>query len=327
MRNEKEDEVMKAELRCIAMWRIRKLILVLLPAVLGILCFVGTEQVLAGDIFTREQTKVTYPMTRSIALKSPMLETEGLIYCSTDREVAMVTKDGVIMSVGSGECDIIAIAPDGTQDICHVTVEEPGTGHKQVALTFDDGPGYYGQELLDYLSERDVHVTFFYIGNQVSSYKDNVYRAYNDGHEIGNHSYTHPSLSTGNVDKIKNEIGKCDEAIHSVTGAYPTVFRPPYGAKGDTLLKNCNYPVILWSVDTLDWKNRDADWVSAQVHDGAIDGAVILVHEIHKTTIAGIKIAVDRLLEEGWEFVTITELWERDGYKLENGTVYGRKKD
>ena len=294
--------------------------------VLAVLILTGARPVLAGDIFTRSSTKMTYPMTRSIALKTPMLGVEGIRYCTTDKEVALVGKDGTIMSVAVGECDIIAITPDGTRDTCHVTVEAADTVHKQIALTFDDGPDYYGMELMDFLAERGVHVTFFYIGNQVETYADNVYRAYNDGHEIGNHSYTHPVLGISDSDKIISELSQCDEAIYRVTGAYPTVFRPPYGSKSSTLLNVCGYPVILWSVDTLDWKYRDADWVEEQVYSGASDGAVILVHEIHKTTIAGVKKAIDRLLDEGWEFVTITELWERDGTGLEDGVVYGRKK-
>lgn len=280
----------------------------------------------AGDIFTRTKTKMSYPATRRIAVKTEHLE-DDIRYFSSDRDVAMVGKDGEIMTVGAGECTIFAKGSDGEWDTCHLTVEEKGTAHKQIALTFDDGPDFYGQELLDFLADRDVHVTFFYIGNQVAKYADNVLRAYNEGHEIGNHSYTHAVLGINNVDKIKSELSQCDEAIKAVLGVYPTVFRPPYGSKTDTLLQNCGYPVILWSVDTLDWQYKNADRVCEQVYNGASDGAVILVHEIHKTTIAGVKTAIDKLLADGWEFVTITELMERDGQKMEDGKVYSRKKN
>lgn len=297
-------------------------------AVMTVLAMILTRncEASAGEIFTRNSTKMTYPAARTMPVKSPYIGTD-IKYYSSDKTVATVSKEGEIMALAAGSCTIFARNGEGVWDTCHVTVEEPDTPHKQIALTFDDGPDYYGAELLDFLADRGVHVTFFYIGNQVKKYADNVYRAYNEGHEIGNHSYTHATLGgSASVDKIVSEITKCDEAIYEVLGTYPTVFRPPGGSKGNNLINNCNYPIILWSVDTLDWKYRDADRVYQQVHDGAADGAVILVHEIHKTTIAGIKPAIDKLLEEGWEFVTVSELWERDGYEFENGAVYGRKK-
>lgn len=278
----------------------------------------------AGDIFTKNATKITYPATRHVAVKTPMLS-EDIRYFSSDKDVALVDKDGTIMSVGVGMCTILAESPDGTRDICEVTVEEIGTPHKQIALTFDDGPGIYGPELMDYLAEKGIHVTFFYIGEQVPEYSANVYRAYNEGHEIGNHSYKHPVLSTMSNEKITAELDKCHDAIVAACGAEPTVFRPPYGSKNDRLLSICGLPCILWSVDTLDWKYKDSDYVSRQIINGASDGAVILVHEIHKTTIAAVKTAVDKLLEDGWEFVTISELWERDGYEMQPGYVYSRK--
>lgn len=306
---------------------VNKSLKLLLAAVLAgiVLWACPNEKGYAGDIFTRDATTITYPATRRIAVKTPMLN-ENIRYFSSDKSVALVDKDGTVMSMGVGSCTILAEAPDGTRDEYLLTVEEVGTPHKQIALTFDDGPGVYGQQLMDYLAEKGVHVTFFYIGNQVAEYADNVYRAYNDGHEIGNHSYTHPVMSTLSTDGQLSELAKCHDAIVAACGAEPTLFRPPYGSKNDRLLSNCGLPCILWSVDTLDWKNRDSDYVSRQIINSAADGHIMLVHEIHKTTIAGVKIAIDRLLEDGWEFVTVSELWERDGYQMEPGVVYGRKK-
>ncbi len=292
---------------------------------LMLLCAGKKGEAFAGDIFTRSSTKLSYPSTRTIALKSPVIGTD-IRYFSSDKNVAYVGKDGEIMTVGVGTCTITAIGEDGTEDECVVTVEEPDAPHKQIALTFDDGPDYFGQELLDFLAERNVKVTFFYIGNQIANYSDNVYRAYNEGHEIGNHSWSHPVLSTMKNEGIMEQLDSTSEAIRNVTGAYPTVFRPPYGSKNDRLLSICGFPCILWSVDTLDWKYRDVDYVTDQIVGGASDGAIILVHEIHKTTIAAAKIAIDILLDRGWEFVTVTELIERDGSTMTPGAVYSRKK-
>ena len=102
--------------------------------------------------------------------------------------------------------------------------------------------------------------------------------------------------------------------------------RPPYGAVNSTVLANINHPVILWNIDTLDWKYRDASYVADQVYKGAASGNIILVHEIHKTTVQGVKIAVDKLLAEGWKFVTVTDLLTCDGSKISNGTKYFSKK-
>ena len=300
---------------------------VILAAALTVLmiCAFRTGSAFAGDIFTRNSTKLSYPSTRTIALKTPVMGTD-IRYFSSDKNVAYVGKDGEIMTVGVGTCTIYAIGEDGATDECTVTVEEPDAPHKQIALTFDDGPDYFGQELMDFLDERGVKVTFFYIGNQVSNYSDNVYRAYNDGHEIGNHSWSHPVLSTMTNDGIMEQLNSTADAIRNVTGADPTVFRPPYGSKNDRLLSICGMPCILWSVDTLDWKYRDVDYVTDQIVNGASDGAIILVHEIHKTTIAAAKNAIDILLDRGWEFVTVTELIERDGSTITPGAVYSRKK-
>ena len=289
------------------------------------LCMARTGKAFAGDIFTRETTRLSYPSERTIAVKTPYLN-KDIHYFSSDKDVATVGKDGDIMTVGAGTCTIYAFSEDGVKDECTVTVEEPGTPHRQIALTFDDGPDYWGQELLDYLASRNVKVTFFYIGNQVNNFKDNVYRAYNEGHEIGNHSWSHPNLSQKSAEAVTKELTDTNEAIFRVTGAYPTVFRPPYGARNNTVLEICNSPCILWSVDTRDWADRNADIVADRIVSGASDGAVILVHEIHKTTIAAAKVAIDRLLADGWEFVTISELFERDGGKLENGRIYNKYK-
>ncbi|MCR5685643.1 MAG: polysaccharide deacetylase family protein [Lachnospiraceae bacterium] len=244
---------------------------------------------------------------------------------SSDRSVATVTKDGRILALKEGECTITAVG-DGTEESVNVVVEERPSNYKKIALTFDDGPGSYSDELLDYLKEKGIHVTYFLIGNQVSKYSKQVKRMYEEGHELGNHSFTHPQLTKLSGKGVREELQKTDDAIFKAAGAHPTVCRPPYGATNATVLANIDYPVILWNIDTLDWKYRDADYVAEQVYNGAKDGNIILVHEIHRTTIDGVKIAVDKLLKEGWQFCTVTELLTCDGSKLSNGTKYSQKK-
>ena len=243
-------------------------------------------------------------------------------FYSTNRDVANVTKDGRILAISEGECTI----SDGNGDNIEVKVEKRPSNYKKIALTFDDGPGYYSDELLDFLKDRGIHCTFFMVGNLVSSYSKQVKRMYDEGHELGNHSYTHAQLTKLSADGVRAEIKKCDDAIYEATGVYPTVMRPPYGATNNTVLANIPHPVILWNIDTLDWKYRDADYVAEQVYKGAGSGNIILCHEIHKTTIAGVKVAIDRLLAEGWKFVTVTELLTCDGSVPQDGTKYSQKK-
>ncbi len=244
---------------------------------------------------------------------------------SSDRSVATVTKDGRILAFREGKCTITAVG-DGSSESVEVVVDDTPAEPKRIALTFDDGPGEFSDELLDFLKDRGVHVTYFMIGNQVSRYSAQVKRMYEEGHELGNHSFTHPQLTKLSGKAVKKELKKTDDAIYEASGAHPTVMRPPYGATNATVLANINYPVILWNVDTLDWKYRDADYVAEQVYNGAKDGNIILVHEIHRTTIDGVKKAIDKLLAEGWQFMTVTQLLTCDGSTVSNGTKYSSKK-
>lgn len=307
-------------LRIIPAAAIAAAFVVLMPAV-GSYAFNGT-------IFQYRSLRLYAPELLAVDINKEVSETDRIHirYFSSDTSVATVTKDGALMALNEGECTLTAILPDGTVDECYVTVVMRPEKFKQVALTFDDGPGYYAGELLDFLADRGIHVTFFMIGNQVPYYEESVKRMFEEGHEIGNHSYSHECLTTVKTSVIESEFDKCNKVIHDAIGVYPTVFRPPYGSRNDTVLSICDLPAILWSVDTLDWKYRDADYVADQVYSGASDGAIILVHEIHKTTIQGVKIAVDKLLDEGWEFVTVSEMLSRNGQLPEDSVVYGRMK-
>lgn len=247
-------------------------------------------------------------------------------FYTSNRHVAGITKKGSLMAFNEGECNITIIDNTGAKHIIKITVVESPKVYKQVALTFDDGPGAYSEELLDYLAEKGAKVTFFVIGENVVRYPSSVKRMLEEGHEVGNHSYTHPNLKKLSEEKVQKEISKTNKAIYEATGEYPTVMRPPYGSYNDTVRKVVGLPVIVWSVDTLDWKYRDADYVAEQVIKGAKDGEIILVHEIHKTTIQGIKKALDKLCDEGYEFVTVTELLTRNGAEIGEGKVYSRLK-
>ncbi len=197
------------------------------------------------------------------------------------------------------------------------------SGTKLAALTFDDGPGPYTEKLLDGLSERGVRATFFCLGSRAESYPDTVRRIVNEGHQLANHSYSHPDLNTLATSAALSQITRTDEILDSAAGGSEARYiRAPYGNSTQALRSKLDAPLIYWSVDTLDWKSRNAAKVQASIQAHIFDGAIILLHDIHPTTVDGVLAALDALEGEGYEFVTVKELFRRRGLCAENGVQY-----
>ncbi len=200
--------------------------------------------------------------------------------------------------------------------------ETPALG-PAVALTFDDGPsGIHTYSILDTLSAYGAKATFFTLGSQVNAYPGVVRRAKELGCEIGSHTYSHPNLNTCSTSKIQTEIQSAAQAIRNATGAGPTVFRPPYGNHNATVRSSVGVPLILWNVDTLDWKSRNAQSVAAHVLSHASDGDIILMHDIYGSTAEAVKIIVPALVQRGFRLVTVSELATEKGYVMTAGKVY-----
>ena len=196
---------------------------------------------------------------------------------------------------------------------------------KLIAITYDDGPSIYTPQLLDGLKARGVKATFFMVGNRVSSYLSTVERVYQEGHQVANHSYDHSYLSSLSAEAIKNQIQNTNYQLNKVCGAGTSyMVRAPYGSVNSTVLQAAGAPLILWSVDPLDWQYRNAETVKNNIIKGAHDGAIILVHDIHQTSIPGSLAAIDYLQKQGYEFVTVRELFRRRGVTVKNGVQYGR---
>lgn len=182
-----------------------------------------------------------------------------------------------------------------------------------LALTFDDGPHPQNTpRLLDILKRYNVKATFYTIGRSVDRYPRIAKRIIDEGHEIGNHTYTHGNLSKMNETRVRREMNKGRDAIYRATGVMPTTMRPPYGALFKSQRKwikdNYGYPTILWSVDPMDWRDRKASVVANRLITKARPGGILLAHDLHKTTIDAIPETLDKLLSRGYEFVTISEL-------------------
>ncbi|MBO6054316.1 MAG: polysaccharide deacetylase family protein, partial [Oscillospiraceae bacterium] len=196
-------------------------------------------------------------------------------------------------------------------------------GDKLVALTFDDGPGPYTARLLDGLKERGVVVTFFMLGSRAEAYPAIVKRAYEEGHQIANHSYSHAEMTALGDSAIQNEFSRTADLLYQKSGgAADCIVRLPYGSSSARVRSLISAPIIVWSVDPVDWKYRNAATVRQNITSDVFDGAIVLAHDIHSTTVDGALAAIDDLLARGYEFVTVNELFRRRGIPMENGVEY-----
>ncbi len=198
---------------------------------------------------------------------------------------------------------------------------------KLIALTFDDGPGPYTEELLDALKDRGAKATFFVLGRKVSTYSDTIRRAYDEGHQIGNHSWDHAKLTGLSSAGVKKEIDSTNNSLRKVLGDGITFcVRPPYGASNKTVLANLGAPGVHWSVDSNDWRwTDDADKTVSEILKNSFNGAIILLHDTHSWSVRAAVKVVDVLQAEGYEFVTVSELFRRRGETMQAGIMYRSK--
>ncbi len=191
-----------------------------------------------------------------------------------------------------------------------------------VALTFDDGPSIYTDGLLDILKEHGVRATFFVVGQSAKIHSETIRRMDREGHQIGNHTWNHPNLTYLSPEEIREQIRLTDSIISQIIGETPQHMRPPYAAYNEYVLAATDMPVILWSVDPLDWKDRDSEIVAARIIASPA-GAIILAHDIHRTTVEAVPSIIASLKSKGIHFVTVTELL--GPHTLESGRIYRRQ--
>lgn len=203
----------------------------------------------------------------------------------------------------------------------------PSPRPKAVALTFDDGPSTVNTpKILDLLEKYQAHATFFVVGQRVSAGADVLKREISLGCEIGSHTWSHADLSKMKMSGVNKENKKTVDLVKKLTGYEIKTVRPPWGAISNKMRKKMKMPMILWSVDTLDWKSKDADKVFKQIKKNVSDGDIILVHDIHPSTAEAMKKVIPWLQENGYDILTVSELMERKGIKLKNGIAYGSAK-
>lgn len=194
---------------------------------------------------------------------------------------------------------------------------------KYVALTFDDGPSSFTDRLLDCLEENNAKATFFMVGTEIASFPEEVKRMKELGCELGNHTYDHTDLTTLSSEDISSEIARVDQQLVDLTGQGASVVRPPYGSVNDTVKATIGTPMILWSIDTLDWKTLDSQSTVDEVMNNVQDGSIVLMHDIYSTSVDAAEILIPQLIEDGYELVTIHELASVHGIELQTGITYG----
>lgn len=195
-----------------------------------------------------------------------------------------------------------------------------------IALTFDDGPGAETtKRLLDALEENNARATFFMLGDHMKGAADTIKRMQALGCDTASHTYDHTQLTTLSGDSLKSQFEKSTNNLKDIIGEGPSTVRPPYGSYNDSVksvAKEYGQPIILWSVDTLDWKSKNADAVYSNVMSTVQDGDIILFHDIYDSTIDAVVRLIPALMDEGYQLVTVTEMGEAKVGGLEPGKVY-----
>lgn len=202
------------------------------------------------------------------------------------------------------------------EDECDIIVANRNAS-KQIALTFDDGPcELYTREILEILSEYNAKATFFVIGKNAEKYPELIRLEKENGHEIGNHTYSHPELRKISPEQFMEEISKTQEILKNITGEYPILFRPPGGYLNNSIVdkitsSNCKTVLWSWRQDTRDWEKPKADVIVNTVISNIKDGDIILFHDYNtkgSTTPEALRKLLPKLTEMGYEFVTVSEL-------------------
>lgn len=201
---------------------------------------------------------------------------------------------------------------EGGEPSAFRTISSGQADEKRIALTFDDGPHFtLTPKVLDVLLRRGVKATFFVLGERVKFHPRIVSRIVAEGHEIGNHTYSHHSLASLSTEEIDHEISETQSLIKQATGFEPRLFRPPYGefrSNAKPVFTKYGLSVIMWSVDSQDWHIRDADRVHHMVTSRVRNGSIVLLHDIHPSTLAALPGILDTLRADGYQFATVNEL-------------------
>ncbi len=194
-----------------------------------------------------------------------------------------------------------------------------------IALTFDDGPAKSTSRIVDLLDTYNSQATFCVVGNRIADNAEILKETIAGGNEIAIHTWSHQNLSKLSEEEVRSEISKAADALEKYTGYTSSLLRPPYGNTNATVEQVCrdeDLAIIKWSVDTEDWKTKDANSTFEWIKTHAEDGAIILCHDIHSQTADAMELAIPWLIEQGYQIVTVSDMFEANGRSLQPGSIY-----
>ena len=251
-----------------------------------------------------------------------MKDNELIIYYY-DYDITPAVKEDLYLTVNYNEIkDYLDITVDLDSEYSNEDGSIINPAKKQIAITFDDGPGAYTERLAGILEDNHAHSTFFMLGKNMNYYQDVIKKLYQDGNEIGYHSYAHKNFLRQNISDIQSEFNESNEILKSIIGEEITLTRPPYGSINSDVKKSLDTVFILWNIDTEDWRHKDALYLTNYVMNNVFEGAIILFHDIHKTSVDTMEKLLPLLYVEGYQLVTVSDLASINGVTLENHQTY-----
>ena len=276
---------------------------------LYIICLTSCTSVTNASVSNKTTSTIESQEEEDVIVSLPIIENEEQVVSESNYQ---------------DECLEESLIPD-IQILEETNEEEVVEERKLVALTFDDGPSRYTNELIEILNENNAHATFFLVGQNISANSDAVINAYESGNEIAIHTYSHTLFTNMTIEDVIFEIDTTRKIIEELGVEPANLVRPPYGSINSELVENINASLILWNVDTEDWKSRDVESIKNEVYDAISEGDIILFHDVYPTTIEAIRELLPELSNE-YEFVTVSELFNRQNVELENHVKYYRYK-
>lgn len=284
-------------------------------------------------------SNISMVKNRSVKLVPEFNDGEGtssVKFSSSNKRVATVDNNGNVKTLSVGSTTITCTLFNGISAKSVIDVSnhderirtDLDPNKPMVALTFDDGP--YNDNTLSILNTLEKYNgrgTFFVVGQRLAEESDILKREYDGGHEIGNHSWDHKYADDLNTKEQREEMNKTNNAIKKITGDFPTVFRCPGGISGKVYERENISPLILWSIDTLDWKTKDSNSTFKNIKKvfkkgEDLDGDIVLMHDIQTSTPKAVKNICKYLNKKGYQFVTVSELAYYKGYEMKNGETY-----
>lgn len=291
-----------------------------------------TKKPVETSYTTTTPEEITTPATTVTEATEPVITTPAVTVPPLDSEPVTDKVDSPSTPV-----DYSSLADrygyDFDRDPARTWAEISGTStvdpsKPMIALTFDDGPGVHTERLLEILKNNNAKATFFVAGYMLENRKDTLKAIAAGGHDIGGHSWSHNDLTKLSEQAVVDEIMLTRQMIYSVTGVDTRLVRPPYGANNDYtrgIAANLGVVFINWNIDTEDWRYRNADTVYDSTVGNARDGAIILCHDIHKTTVDAMERVVPKLIEDGYQLVTVSELMAHSDRAFEAGKLFSQQ--